>query len=352
MIKYYNLLGSTIINLSITIIMLIIVYNIIHINTNGNALVDTSINTNIKNVYDNFDKSALVTGGARGIGLAYVKALLDRGYKVAILDILNAEKKANELQNIYGKNNIIGIYCDVTNREMYKKSFLKASRLSKDGILDIVILNAGINGQLFHNSVKVIETNLLAPIYGTELYIRQLTNDLKEKSTKKGLIIITCSLASFVPIHLNLSPAYDASKAGIGEFVRSCTPISSRYNFRINAICPAGNVNTDMTKLLVNTYAKRKMNDYFLSTEGRGQTMEPEDMIPALDFIINNENMNGELVAVNKHLGFDHRIEPQDECGAFKEYGEWNEKDSWITQNAINFRLGEMKQSGQLWSDS
>lgn len=297
----------------------------------------------------NFNKTALVTGGARGIGEAYVNALLSNGYKVVIIDILNAEKKANELGKIYGTNNVVGIKCDVTNHVEYDVAFKKASGLANDGVLDIIILNAGIIDNLFHNATKVIETNLLAPIYGAELYIKQITNGLTEKSKKNCLIIITGSLASFVPIDISLSPVYDASKSGIGQFVRSCKPIAHRYNFRINSICPTTMVDTEMVKPALNTVAKQKMNDIYLNTGGRGGVMKPNDMTPALLHIISNTTLNGELIAVNSNLGFDVRVEPRDEFGAFAEYGEWDESNSSATKYSIDYILSNIH-TKKIWS--
>ena len=298
-----------------------------------------------------FTKTAMVTGGARGIGEAYVVALLKRGYKVAIIDKLNADKKANELGLKYGKNNVIGIHCDITDRRMYKQSFDRASKLSSDGILDIVIFNAGINHVMFGDAAKIIETNLIAPIYGTELYTRQVTGDLKHKTTKDCLIIITGSLASFVSIDINLSPAYGASKAGIGTFVRDFKPIASRFNMRINAICPAGMVNTKMVEKEIDTPFKRKMNDILISTEGRGALMEPNDMVPALYAIIDNNALNGELIAVSANKGMSVHLEPRDDNKSFAEYGIWDENKSNIMSTAIDGRLNDIKQRYHIWSD-
>jgi len=193
-------------------------------------------------------KAALVTGGARGIGEAYVKILLDNGYNVAILDIKNADKKANELRKQYPNQTVLGIYCDVMDNANYLQAFNKASELATDGILDLVVLNAGIINTLFSNNENIIKTNLLAPIYGTELYVKQITNSLKEPAKKECLIVITGSLASFTAIDLNLSPVYDASKGGIEKFVRACKPIAKRFNFRINCISPTAIVNTGLVK--------------------------------------------------------------------------------------------------------
>jgi len=306
----------------------------------------TEHNYNINDPFEHkkYLKTAMVTGGARGIGEAYVIKLLENGYRVVILDILNAQNKAVELSKKYGRNNIFGIYCDVTDHHMYINAFNEASKISSDGILDIIILNAGIIDVLFNNSEKIIATNLLAPIYGSELYIKQITENLTIKPKKECLIVVTCSLASFVPIDLNLSPVYEASKTGIGAFIRAVKPIATRFNFRIIGICPTSMVETKMTE----QYLKENkiMIQLFLHTEGRGGIMQPNNISPALLYIINNTFLNGDLIAVNSNNGIDARLEPVDECGRYIEYGTWNETQSIIMGYAIDYQLKNLLKTG------
>lgn len=294
-------------------------------------------------------KSALVTGGARGIGEAYVKILLDNGYNVAILDIQNADKTATKLRKLYPNQTILGIHCDVTNNGSYLDAFNASSKIASDGILDLVVLNAGILDTLFHNAENIIKTNLLAPIYGTEIYVKQITNSLKEPSKKECLIVITGSLASFTAIDINLSPVYDASKGGIEKFIRACKPISSRFNFRINGICPTTIVNTGMVQQYIKN--NKQLLEIYLNTEGRGGIMEPTDVAPTLLHIINTKTLNGELIAVNTSLGINSRTEPRDEFGAFNEYGTWDENKSFITRQAIDYQLNNILANNvNIWS--
>jgi len=229
-----------------------------------------------------------VTGGARGIGEAYVISLLDHGYKVVIIDILNAENKANELAKKYGSEHIIGITCDVTDKVSYNNAFMKASKFSNDGILDIVVLNAGILRFFFNDAKKVIDTNLLAPMQGSEIYINQLTNNLKNKANKRGLIIITASISGVISRSINLSPVYDASKAGLVQFVRGMKPIGEYFNFRINAICP----NTVDTQLIA-PYKESLKN-----IKDVGKLMKPNDITHSLLRIVDDKLLNGDILVV------------------------------------------------------
>lgn len=288
-------------------------------------------------------KTIMVTGGASGIGYAYSNALLDIGYNVVIVDIKNAIESASKLESVNPtrKGRIHGLACDVGNKESMSDVFNRASGYASDGILDAVILNAGIDTPLFEDDTRIIETNLLGPIYGTELYVKQITENLSKKAPveKDYQIIITGSLASFIPIDMNLSPVYDASKAGLGQFVRSYKPVSSRYNFRINAVCPAGMVETGLTKPFIKSTAERLGMYAYMTAEGRGGLMQPDQIVPGMLDVLTDKKYNGDLIAVQPNLSFVSRLEPRDEGRAFVEYGEYNENNSYPTKAYIDYKI-------------
>ena len=288
-------------------------------------------------------KTIMVTGGASGIGYAYSNALLDCGYNVVIVDIKNALESAEKLEQINPnrKGRVHGIEGDVSDMNSMRNAFNKANEYAKDGVLDAVILNAGIDLPIYENDEQIIKTNLLGPIYGTELYVKQITKNLSEKPPieKDYQVIITGSLASFIPIDMNLSPAYDASKAGIGQFVRSYKPFSTRYNFRINAVCPAGMVETGLTKPFIKTTVERIGMLAYMTAEGRGGLMQPEQMVPGMLDVLTDKKFNGDLIAVQPNLSFISRLEPRDEGRAFMEYGEYEENKSYATKAYIDYKI-------------
>jgi NAD(P)-dependent dehydrogenase (short-subunit alcohol dehydrogenase family) len=296
-------------------------------------------------------QTALITGGARGIGRAYATLLLENNYKVVILDKLNAVKAASELRVRYGTHRVLGIHCDITDFSAYNKAFEEANRFSDDGVVDILILNAAIIDPMFSNIEELIRTNLTSPIYSTELYVKKITSNLSRKAQKPCQIVVTGSLASFKPIDLALSPIYDASKSGISQFVRSLKPIARRYNFRINALCPMTMVNTELVKPLIRTYTEKIGTYVYLNSEGRGGMMEPEDVAQGLMRVINNTSYNGDLISVDTGNNHYARLEPLDEFGAYDEYGIWNEDDSYLTRVSVNRQLNKLLNNhADIWS--
>jgi len=288
-------------------------------------------------------KTVMITGGSSGIGYQYSNALLSHGYRVAIVSKETAIVKAAELANKYPqyKDNVKGIIGDVREKSSMEKAFKEASAFSPTGILDVIILNAGVDGQIFKDDENIIKTNLLGPIYATNLYMKQITDNLTRPAQKDKdyQIIITGSLASFIPIDMNLEPSYDASKAGVGQYVRAMRPYATRYNFRINAVCPAGMVNTNLTAPFINTPAKKAGAQLYQTAEGRGGIMEPEQMVPGMLEVMTNTKYNGDLIAVQPNLGFPYRLEPRDEKHAFVEYGQYDERYSYPTKMYIDYKI-------------
>ena len=315
-----------------------------------------SITQTINKVYVNGSPCAMITGGARGIGEAYANALLERGYKVVIVDKLNAKETADKFANKYGLSNIKGIYCDITDKKSYHNAFIEASNFANDGILDIIILNAGILTKLFYNTEELIQTNLLGPIYGTEMYVKQITNGLQTPSEKQGLIVITSSKAGIIPFDSDLSPIYNASKAGLNQFVRSMEPFATRFNFRINAICPSF-VETEINAPFIKGPLDRIGLEVFLNTDGRGGIMKPNDLSHVLLRIIDDNSINCQLLAVSKSVGLQGQIVPYDPCGFLQSMGKWTESQSWIDHEVVNIRMREMNENiklnkAHIWSEN
>lgn len=288
-------------------------------------------------------KTVMITGGSSGIGYAYAQALLRLGYRVAIVSKATAVEKAKELAAQLPKyaDHVTGILGDVRDKTSMEKAFKEASAFSPTGVLDVVILNAGIDGEIFKDAENIVMTNLMGPIYGIELFVNQITDHLSRpaEKDKQYQILVTGSLASFIPIDMNLSPSYDASKAGIGQYIRAIRPYAVRYNFRINAVCPAGMVLTNLTAPFIDTPEKKAGAYAYQNTEGRGGIMTPEQIVPGMLEVLTNPEYNGDLVAVQHNLGFAHRLEPRDEGKAFIEYGKYDERDSYATKKVIDYKI-------------
>ena len=182
-------------------------------------------------------KSAIVTGGTRGIGYAIAKALLSAGANVAITGRLESdvENATSELGKI-GPGTISGYACDVRNYDAVKSLF------GAFGGVDILINNAGIG---IFSSVEsmspedfraVLETNVFGVFYCCHEAIPVM------KQRGGGYIINISSLAGANP-HPQMA-AYNASKFGLNGFSEALMQEVRHDGIKVTYIMP-GSVNTE-----------------------------------------------------------------------------------------------------------
>jgi NAD(P)-dependent dehydrogenase (short-subunit alcohol dehydrogenase family) len=165
--------------------------------------------------YDLSGKVALVTGAARGIGLATARALVARGASVAIVDLdaAAAEQAAAQVHD----SKAIGLAGDVTDRGAMQRAV--ATVVERFGGLDVVVANAGIasRGATFRamsseSFERVLEVNLMG-VY------RTVDAALPEIISRRGHIVVISSIYAFTN-GIGAVP-YAMSKAAVEQFGRA-----------------------------------------------------------------------------------------------------------------------------------
>ncbi len=120
-------------------------------------------------------RSALVTGGASGIGLASAIELCKKGYSVTLLD-LNPEALDRAMADLssYSRSGHMGIVCDVTNQIALKKAF--DSHVARHGGLDCCVASAGVarGEQREDDWRKMTDINLIALLHCSKLAIKHM----------------------------------------------------------------------------------------------------------------------------------------------------------------------------------
>ncbi len=181
-------------------------------------------------------KTAVITGGSAGIGLAIANALADAGIGAIVIGDIDDTNGEAAVAGIIDKGaKSIYKHTDVSNADDVRALFDEA--VNHYGQVDIVFNNAGIMlGEPAWPEVAIerlglgVETNLLGVMYGTRIAIDVLSK------TGGGLIINTASPAGFGP--LPPDPMYAATKAAIINFTQSCVTLQASHNIRVNAILP------------------------------------------------------------------------------------------------------------------
>jgi 3-oxoacyl-[acyl-carrier protein] reductase len=196
-------------------------------------------------------KTAVVTGGCRGIGKAIVERFLSDGARVFALDynIPSSDEVFIEDENL--AKYVETIQVDVTDEESVNKAF--AQVIEKTGRIDILVNNAGITRDtlLMRMSADdwdaVINTNLK----GAFLCVKAVTR--KMMSQRAGRII---NMGSVVGVMGNAGQAnYSSSKAGLIGFTKSIAKEFGSRNILVNLIAP-GYVITPMTEKLTEDQKK------------------------------------------------------------------------------------------------
>lgn len=174
-------------------------------------------------------KVALVTGAAGGIGRACVEALHARGAVVAALDINSG------ITNLFEQKGILGLTCDVTDRDEVKKSIETVVRCF--GGIDILISNAGI----FPASEKIVDMN-------TDTWNRSIAVNLSSHQSLLQICIPYLALGIDSTVVLIASKnvpapgpgvaAYSVAKAGLTQLARVAALELASSGIRVNVVHP------------------------------------------------------------------------------------------------------------------
>ena len=233
-------------------------------------------------------RTAVVTGGTRGIGEAISKALKAAGYTVAATYAGNDEA-ANKFKAETG----ISVYkFDVSN---YDACAAGLAQIEKDlGPVEILVNNAGITkDKLFHKMElehwnAVIGTNLNSLFNCT----RPVINGMRDRGFGRIIVISSINGQKGQAGQTN----YSASKAGDIGFVKALAQESASKGITVNAIAP-GYVATDMVKAVPKEIIDKNIIPYIAV----GRLGEPEEIARAVVFLASDDAgfITGSTLTIN-----------------------------------------------------
>ena len=252
-------------------------------------------------VQNNQGKTAIITGGSRGIGRAIAKELGNQGYDLIISDISFGDSSIDDFAVEFKKEilnqdiNVFGFKADASSLADAQATIKFA--VEKLGRVDVLVNNAGItrDNPLFRMSEddfdKVINVNLKSVFNYSKAVVKQMI------SQHYGRIV---NISSIVGLIGNKGQAnYAASKAGVIGFTKSMAKEVGSRNITVNAIAP-GFIQTEMTHVL-----NDEQKEQFLVNIPLARAGKPEDIAkvvvflcsPAADYITGQViNIDGGMV--------------------------------------------------------
>jgi NAD(P)-dependent dehydrogenase (short-subunit alcohol dehydrogenase family) len=224
---------------------------------------------------------AVITGGARGLGLTMAQALAKWGTKIALLDVLAEVKNSAETVQRELAVDSVGVVADVTDDGSVAAAFAEVGRTL--GSPSILINAAGITA--WEDSIdvsreswqRVIDVNLT----GTFLSCQALARACIAAGTG-GVVVNVSSMSAQVVNVPQRQASYHASKAGVDMLTKALAVEWAPLGIRVNAIAP-GYMLSEMTKQF--TTANPELAERWRNMIPAGRMGEPADLEALVVFL-------------------------------------------------------------------
>ena len=232
---------------------------------------------------------SIVTGGTRGIGKAICGKLLIQGYSV-IAVYYNDEASAMIAKKEF-ETEFPGLFflikCDLSDTENISNLYSEVNLITQT--VDLLILNAGktlrkgIADMTIGEWNSVLSVNLTTPLFLIQRFLPVLT--------KGSNIIFTGSSMSVFPHSVSLS--YGITKSAVHALVKNLVKFLAPHEIRVNCVAP-GFVDTEWQK-----DKPAEVRESITKKISLRRFAKPEEVASVYLFIINNQYINGEIIAID-----------------------------------------------------
>jgi NAD(P)-dependent dehydrogenase (short-subunit alcohol dehydrogenase family) len=241
--------------------------------------------------------SALVTGGASGIGLATVELLRAAGARVAVLDLQQGDG-AVELH----------VQCDIGVED----DVVSAVRRVHDafGGIDVAVLNAGVGGfgSLVELSSAEWDRVLGVNLRGTFLCLREVGRTMIAGG-RGGAIVAVGSISGFLADRM--MGHYSVSKAGVAELVRVAARELGPFGIRVNAVAPG----TTDTPMFASTRRLPGYRERVAERAALGEVGTPDGVGRAVRALLELDWVTGQVLAADGGVSLWSPIDPVEGMG-------------------------------------
>ncbi|NUU65955.1 3-oxoacyl-ACP reductase FabG [Enterobacteriaceae bacterium BIT-l23] len=234
------------------------------------------------------NKTAIVTGAGRGIGLGIAQVLAREGARVVIADIGDQGERAADTLRSAGHEALF-IACNIADPAQVEALFARAQEWA--GGINILVNNAGINRDAMLHKLSEADWDMVIDINlkGTFLCMQQAARLMREAG---GGRIINIASASWLG---NVGQSnYAASKAGVVGLTKTACRELAKKGVTVNAICP-GFIDTEMTRGV-----PEKVWDLMISKIPAGYAGDAADVGECVAFLASDgaRYINGEVINV------------------------------------------------------
>jgi NAD(P)-dependent dehydrogenase (short-subunit alcohol dehydrogenase family) len=243
-------------------------------------------------------RTAIVTGGAKGIGRHYSQALAAEGAEVMIADIADGAALAEEIAGKYGRNATTSMTVDVSDEAAVKE--LVARTIERFGKIDVLVNNAALYAPLQEQKFTDIDVALwdkvmAVNVRGPFLMAKHVVPHMKERGYGKIINVGSGTAFRGIPWMLH----YVTSKGAVMSFTRALSRELGEHGIRVNTLSPGFTMSDTVVEQNPGHVATAR--ERILQARAIKRDEHPEDLLGALVFLASADSdfITGQTIAVD-----------------------------------------------------
>jgi NAD(P)-dependent dehydrogenase (short-subunit alcohol dehydrogenase family) len=243
-------------------------------------------------------RTAIVTGGAKGIGRHYSQALAAEGARVMIADIADGAGVAAEIAAKHGANSVVSAVADVSDEQAVKA--LVAQAIERFGKIDVLVNNAALYAPLQETKCTEIEADLWDQVMavnlrGPFLMVKHVAPYMTAQGYGKIINIGSGTAYRGIPWMLH----YVTTKGGIMAMTRALARELGEHGIRVNTLAPGFTLSD--TVMSENPGHVQTARERAVQSRSLHRDEHPQDLIGALVFLASADSdfVTGQTIAVD-----------------------------------------------------